>query len=44
MVTQSPAFKTAVTDSRKLKAKPNNEELLEVCSHPTLFYPKINSI
>lgn len=31
MVAQSPAFKTAITDSRKLKAKPNNDELLEVC-------------
>ena len=31
MVTQSPAFKTAVEDSRKLTSKPTNDELLEVC-------------
>lgn len=36
MVTQSPAFKTATTDSRKLKAKPNNDELLEV-NPPRLY-------
>ena len=30
MVAQTAAFKKAVEDSRKLKAKPNNDELLEV--------------
>jgi len=30
MVTQSPAFNQAIEDSRKLKAKPTNDELLEV--------------
>ena len=30
MVAQSPAFKQAIEDSRKLKAKPTNDELLEV--------------
>ncbi|KAM0793809.1 acyl-CoA-binding protein [Usnea florida] len=30
MVAQSAAFKKAVEDSRKLKAKPNNDELLEL--------------
>lgn len=29
-VTQTPQFKKAVEDSRKLKAKPNDNELLEV--------------
>ena len=28
--TQSPEFKQAVEDSRKLKAKPSDNELLEV--------------
>ncbi|KAL6717275.1 acyl-CoA-binding protein (ACBP)/diazepam binding inhibitor (DBI)/endozepine (EP) [Lecanora helva] len=32
MVTQSPEFKQAIEDSRKLKAKPTNDELLEVGS------------
>ena len=30
MVAETAAFKKAVEDSRKLKAKPNNDELLEV--------------
>lgn len=30
MVAQTAAFKKAVEESRKLKAKPNNDELLEV--------------
>ncbi|KAL9063722.1 MAG: hypothetical protein Q9161_009307 [Pseudevernia consocians] len=30
MVAQTAAFKKAVEDSRKLKAKPNNDELLEL--------------
>lgn len=30
MVVKSAAFEKAVTDSRKLKAKPTNDELLEV--------------
>lgn len=30
MVAQTAAFKKAIEDSRKLKAKPNNDELLEV--------------
>ena len=33
MVAQTAAFKKAVEDSRKLKAKPNNDELLEVNPH-----------
>lgn len=37
MVAQTPAFKKAVEDSRKLKAKPNNDELLEVLNR--LFFP-----
>lgn len=45
MVTQFPAFKTATTDSRKLKAKPNNDELLEVnpprlCTADHLHLPR----
>lgn len=28
--TKSPAFETAIEDSRKLAAKPTNDELLEV--------------
>ncbi|CAF9927505.1 MAG: hypothetical protein ALECFALPRED_003725 [Alectoria fallacina] len=32
MVAQTAAFKKAVEDSRKLKAKPNNDELLEACA------------
>jgi len=35
MVTESPAFKKAVEDSRKLKAKPDNDELLEVYNFPS---------
>ncbi len=35
MVTESPAFKKAVEDSRKLKAKPDNDELLEVYNSPS---------
>lgn len=35
MVAQTAAFKKAVEDSRKLKAKPTNDELLEV--HRFLF-------
>ena len=30
MVTETPAFKKAVEDSRKLKAKPSDDDLLEV--------------
>ncbi|KAL8826153.1 MAG: hypothetical protein Q9191_003977 [Dirinaria sp. TL-2023a] len=30
MVTQSPKFKQATTDSKKLKAKPTDDELLEL--------------
>jgi hypothetical protein len=30
---QSPEFKKAVEESRKLKAKPTDNELLEVCTH-----------
>ena len=30
MVAQSAKFKTAITDSKKLKAKPTDDELLEV--------------
>ena len=33
MVAQSAKFKQAVTDSKKLKAKPTDDELLEVRSH-----------
>lgn len=33
MVAQSADFKKAVEDSRKLKAKPNNDELLEVLTY-----------
>jgi len=33
-VAQSAEFKKAIADSRKLKAKPTNDELLQVC-HPT---------
>lgn len=29
--TQSPEFEKAVEESRKLKSKPNNDELLQVC-------------
>lgn len=36
MVAQTAAFKQAVEDSRKLKAKPNNDELLEVPAFPLL--------
>ncbi|CAD6584497.1 MAG: hypothetical protein ASARMPREDX12_001674 [Alectoria sarmentosa] len=32
MVAQTAAFKKAVEESRKLKAKPNNDELLEACA------------
>lgn len=39
MVAQTAAFKKAVEDSRKLKAKPNNDELLEVpSSNPALSF------
>ena len=31
MVAQTAAFKKAVEDSRKLKAKPTDDELLQVC-------------
>ena len=41
MVAESPAFKKAVTDSRKLKAKPTDDDLLEV-AYP-LVYPSISS-
>ncbi|MCJ1277834.1 hypothetical protein MMC21_005648 [Puttea exsequens] len=33
MATQSAAFTKAVEDSRKLKAKPNQDELLELYAH-----------
>lgn len=36
MVAQTAAFKKAVEDSRKLKAKPNNDELLEACAFSIL--------
>lgn len=36
MVAQTAAFKKAVEDSRKLKAKPNNDELLEVPSSSSI--------
>ena len=29
---KTPAFEKAVKDSRNLKQKPDNDELLEVCS------------
>ena len=42
MVAQTAAFKKAVEDSRKLKAKPNNDELLEVpASSPVLYFSAI---
>ena len=41
MVAQTPAFKKAVEDSRKLKAKPNNDELLEV--NPLSLSPSLPS-
>jgi len=31
-VAQSAEFKKAIADSRKLKAKPTNDELLQVCT------------
>lgn len=34
MVTKTPAFEKAIEDSRKLKAKPTQDELLEVGSCP----------
>ena len=37
MVAQTAAFKKAVEDSRKLKAKPNNDELLEVPTFPLIL-------
>lgn len=41
MVTQTPKFKQAITDSKKLKAKPTDDELLEVrisqLQNPTSF-------
>ena len=37
MVAQTAAFKKAVEDSRKLKAKPNNDELLEVPTFPPML-------
>ena len=39
MVAQTAAFKKAVEDSRKLKAKPNNDELLEACAVLSLLSP-----
>ena len=38
MVAQTAAFKKAVEESRKLKANPNNDELLEVPILPPVFY------
>lgn len=38
---QSAEFKAAVEQSRKLKAKPTNDELLEVCS-PSRILPRSN--
>lgn len=38
MVAQTAAFKKAVEDSRKLKAKPNNDELLEVLCFSRLCF------
>lgn len=40
MVAQTAAFKKAVEESRKLKAKPNNDELLEVPSSSPLSCPR----
>ncbi|EME79671.1 uncharacterized protein MYCFIDRAFT_58715 [Pseudocercospora fijiensis CIRAD86] len=33
MVAESPEFKKAVEDSRKLKSKPNNDQLLELYAY-----------
>ena len=42
MVTKTPAFEKAVTDSRKLKAKPTQDELLEVGTRSPLPSPPFN--
>lgn len=34
-VAQSPAFQTAVADSKKLTSKPDNADLLELYGNPT---------
>ena len=43
MVAKSAAFEKAVTESRKLKAKPTQDELLEVRHPLVILLPSLTS-